>query len=105
MPSSPTSPLDPRELMRLAELARLEPTFGRENAGGPDLAGGLRAILEYVGRLEPLASDEASLFPADSGAAPVLRPDEPRPSLDRDRVLAAAPERLGDFFGVARVLG
>jgi aspartyl-tRNA(Asn)/glutamyl-tRNA(Gln) amidotransferase subunit C len=35
----------------------------------------------------------------------VLRPDEPRPGLDRDEVLAAAPEVEDHRFKVPRIVG
>jgi aspartyl-tRNA(Asn)/glutamyl-tRNA(Gln) amidotransferase subunit C len=35
----------------------------------------------------------------------VLRPDEPRPSLDRAAVLAAAPDVEDDRFRVPRIVG
>ena len=35
----------------------------------------------------------------------VLRPDEPRPSLDRASVLAAAPDVEDDRFRVPRIVG
>ena len=34
----------------------------------------------------------------------VMRPDEPRPPLDREDVLANAPRRDGDFFRVQAVM-
>jgi aspartyl-tRNA(Asn)/glutamyl-tRNA(Gln) amidotransferase subunit C len=34
----------------------------------------------------------------------VLRPDEPRGSLDRQRVMASAPESDGTFFKVPKVI-
>ena len=104
MPSSPSSPLETHELHRLAALARLDPSREPLGSRARSLVRGLRAVLEYVGRLEPRGPVE-TLSPLASGHACRLRPDEPRPSLARDRVLAAAPERLGDLFGVTRVLG
>jgi aspartyl/glutamyl-tRNA(Asn/Gln) amidotransferase C subunit len=38
-------------------------------------------------------------------ASDVLRPDEPRPCLDRGEALRNAPARTEKFFRVPRVLG
>lgn len=69
----------------------------------------------YTGQLAQViehASDVAALDLA--GVAPaahamvvtnVLRPDEPMPSLDREVVLAAAPQAEGGRFRVPRIAG
>ena len=68
-------------------------------------AGQLAAVLEH-------AEDVAALD--TSGVAPtahplpvrnVLRPDEPGPCLDRDEVLAEAPQAEDGRFRVPRILG
>jgi Asp-tRNA(Asn)/Glu-tRNA(Gln) amidotransferase C subunit len=85
-------------------MARLDAGREPSGAGGPGLVRDLGVLLEYLRALDPPGADGAP-SPADPGRAARLRPDEPRPSLDRERVLAAAPERLGNLFGVPRVLG
>jgi aspartyl-tRNA(Asn)/glutamyl-tRNA(Gln) amidotransferase subunit C len=100
MSSPPSSPLDRRELKHLADLARLDPSFEESER----LEGELREILAYVESLESLAPPDPADSPRPS-ATPPLRRDEPRPSLPRERALAGAPERVGDLFGVRRVIG
>ena len=95
------------------------------------MAGLTRADVEHVARLARLAldDDEIEQFTRELGvilehadqvaaldthdvpptAHPlpltnVLRPDAPRPSLDRDEVMAAAPEAEDGQFRVPRIL-
>jgi aspartyl-tRNA(Asn)/glutamyl-tRNA(Gln) amidotransferase subunit C len=69
----------------------------------------------YTGQLAQVLAHAADVAALDlSGVEPtahplpvvnVLRPDEPRPGLDRDEVLAAAPEVEDDRFKVPRIVG
>lgn len=64
----------------------------------------LGQILHYVERLQKL---DVEGVPPTSHAIPLaapLRPDEVRPSLDRDAALASAPQRVGEGFAVPRVI-
>ena len=91
------------EVERIAALASLElseaevETFARQ----------LGEILEYARRVQQI--DTAGVAPTSHGVStpPLDRPDEPRPSLDRDTVLAAAPDAAADagLFRVPRVIG
>jgi aspartyl-tRNA(Asn)/glutamyl-tRNA(Gln) amidotransferase subunit C len=85
----------------VARLARLELTDEELDT----YAGQLAAVLDHAA--EVAALDTAGVAPT---AHPlplrnVLRPDEPRPSLDRDEVLAAAPAVEDRRFKVPRILG
>ena len=89
------------DVAHVAVLARLRLTDAELDMFTEQLA----AVLDH-------ADDVASLDTA--GVAPtahplslvnVLRPDEPRPSLDRDEVLAAAPAVEDKRFRVPPVLG
>lgn len=64
----------------------------------------LRHILDYFTRLQEL--DLGAVAPTSHilAASEVLRQDEVRPSLDREEVLAAAPEAEEGFFKVPPVL-
>lgn len=64
----------------------------------------LRHILDYFTRLQEL--DLGAVAPTSHilTASEVLRQDEVRPSLDREEVLAAAPEAEEGFFKVPPVL-
>lgn len=64
----------------------------------------LDAVLEYAESIQRL--DTSGVEPmSHAAAAGVLRADEPRPSLDRERVLASAPDAGEGFFRVPRVIG
>jgi aspartyl-tRNA(Asn)/glutamyl-tRNA(Gln) amidotransferase subunit C len=99
------------DVRRVAELANLDLTPDEE----PRMRRDLNAILDYVAQLGEL--DTAQVQPmaqvsevlVSSGEAlseklSVLREDEVRPCLDRERVMAAAPETDGVFFKVPKVI-
>jgi aspartyl-tRNA(Asn)/glutamyl-tRNA(Gln) amidotransferase subunit C len=96
------------DVRRVAELANLELTAEEE----PRMQRDLNAILEHIAQLNEL--DTAGI-PAmaqvgemlggllqDRGEA--LREDTVRPSVDRAKVMAAAPETDGRFFKVPKVI-
>ncbi|HUO47306.1 MAG TPA: Asp-tRNA(Asn)/Glu-tRNA(Gln) amidotransferase subunit GatC [Acidimicrobiales bacterium] len=97
---------DARRLTRedaayVARLARLELTDEELDT----YAGQLAAVLDHAAQVASL--DTAGVVPT---AHPlplqnVLRPDEARPSLERDEVLAAAPAVEDRRFRVPRILG
>lgn len=75
----------------------------------------LNAILDYVAQLgeldtasvEPMAQVAEVLAIAGEPAIEklsVLREDQVRPCLDRERVMASAPETDGVFFKVPKVI-
>ena len=93
-------PLGRQDVAHVAALARLALTEEE-----------LERYTEQLARVLDHAADVAALDL--SGVAPtahplpvenVLRADEPRPCLDRDEVLAAAPEVLDGRFAVPRML-
>ena len=95
------------DVRHVAELAYVELTPQEELRMQRDL----NAILDYVAQLNEL--DTSSVAPmaqvaevlgdgVNVTAAP--RPDEPRGSLDRQRVMASAPESDGTFFKVPKVI-
>ena len=93
------------DVQRVAELAHLELT--PEETGS--MLHDLNAILDYVAELNQL--DTSGLAPLDqvselgnSVSAGSLRPDEPRPSLDRSTVMAEAPDSDQAFFKVPKVI-
>jgi aspartyl-tRNA(Asn)/glutamyl-tRNA(Gln) amidotransferase subunit C len=88
------------EVRHVAALARLALT-DEEVA---ELAPQLSKILEYAEHVGEVAAADV---PATTHPFPlhnVLRPDEPRPSLSRDEVLAGAPEVEEDRFAVPRIV-
>ena len=96
------------DVRRVAELANLELTTA-EVAG---MQRDLNAILDYVAQLneldtsavEPMAQVSDVLGTGSQDATAALREDRVTPCLDRQRVMAAAPETDGVFFKVPKVI-
>src|SRR5579863_9103529 len=89
------------EVVHVARLARLALTPDELEQFTEQLA----AVLEHARDVEAL--DTAGV-PPTAHPLPlrnVLREDQPVPSLDRDEVLAQAPEAEADRFRVPRILG
>jgi aspartyl-tRNA(Asn)/glutamyl-tRNA(Gln) amidotransferase subunit C len=96
------------EVRRVAELANLELTAEEE----PRMQRDLNAILGHIAQLNEL---NTTGVPAMAQVGEVLggllhdrgeslRVDEVRPSVDRARVMASAPETDGRFFKVPKVI-
>ena len=89
------------EVAHLARLARL----ALDDAELDRLAGQLDVILGAVAKIAEVT--DAADVPPTSHAVPLLnvtRPDVVTPSLDRDKVLAAAPAAEDGRFRVPRIL-
>jgi aspartyl-tRNA(Asn)/glutamyl-tRNA(Gln) amidotransferase subunit C len=94
-----------RDVERVAELANLE--LSPEET--PGMVSDLNAILDYVAELNeldtrgvaPLAQVSELQAAGELGA---LRQDVVLPSLDREVVMAEAPETDGSFFKVPKVI-
>ena len=84
----------------VARLARLSLT-GEERE---TFARQLDEILAYAESMQALDTDGVEPM-SHAAAAAVLREDEPRPGLDRERVLEAAPDAADGLFRVPRVIG
>ncbi len=95
------------DVRRVAELGNLELTAEEESRMRRDL----NAILDYVAQLgeldtaqvEPMAQ-VSEILEGASERLSVLRDDVPRPCLEREVVMAAAPETDGVFFKVPKVI-
>lgn len=89
------------DVEHVAALARLD----LEPAEKERLADQLSSILDHIAALDEV--DTVAIPPtAQVIALPnVLRPDDVRPSLPRDLLLASAPRRRDGFFEVHAVLG
>lgn len=93
--------LTPADVAHVAKLARLDVTEEEVDLFAEQLA----AVLDHAADVAAL--DTAGV-PPTAHPLPlenVLRSDEPRPSLDRDEVLAMAPDAEGGRFKVPRILG
>lgn len=88
------------DIEHVARLARLELTPEEKQR----LAAQLGMILEHAAKVGEVATAEV---PPTAWAIPranVLRPDESRPSLPVEEVLANAPEVAEDRFKVPRIV-
>ncbi len=93
--------ITPDDVAHVAKLARLSLTEDELTT----FTGQLDAVLDHAADVEALDLDDV---PPTSHPYPlqnVLRDDEVRPSLDRDEVLAQAPDVEDRQFKVPPVLG
>lgn len=96
-----SSRISPDQVRHVANLARLALTDDEVTR----LADELGVILDHA---DDVAALDLEGVPPTAHPIPlenVLRPDEVRPSLDRDEVLAAAPEAEDGRFRVPRIMG
>ncbi len=94
-----------QDVDRVAELANLELTGGEKSAMVRDL----NSLLDYFAQLNELDTSEVTPMSqvaeaSQSEAAMALREDEIVPSLDREKVLACAPDTDHVFFKVPKVI-
>ena len=89
------------EVAHVAMLARLELTDDELDT----YTGQLGAVLDHAADVAAL--DLAGVPPTSHALAlaNVLRPDEPRPCLERAEVLASAPDVEDDRFRVPSIMG
>ena len=93
-------PITPEDVEKTALLARLE--LGEDEK--ERLVEQLSSILDQIA---VIAEVDTSAIPPTAQVVAlhnVMRPDEVRPSLAPEQVLANAPDREGDFFKVRAVL-
>jgi aspartyl-tRNA(Asn)/glutamyl-tRNA(Gln) amidotransferase subunit C len=69
------------------------------------LIGELGAILDYATEVSALDTADVPPTAHPLPLVNVFRPDDPRPGLDRDEVLAEAPAAEDGQFRVPRILG
>lgn len=92
--------LSPEVVAHVAELARLDLTEDELTLYTSQLA----AVLDHAADVEALELDDVPPTHHPLPVVNVLRPDEPRPGLDRDEVLAMAPDAEGGRFRVPRIM-
>lgn len=88
------------EVRHVASLARLAVTDDEVSTFAPQLSG----ILELAEQVGEVAADDVPATTHPFALTNVTRPDEPRPSLPREDVLAMAPEVEQDRFVVPRIV-
>ena len=101
-------PIDLKTVQRTAELARLDLAYGLEpcqaEAAVAKLADELAGIVRHIDIL-----GEAGTQGVEPLYSPMLevagdRPDVPRNSGLTEDILGQAPDRIGDFFAVPKIL-
>ncbi len=92
--------IDAAEVMRIATLARLE----LEENEVEMLARDLGSILSYVHKLDELDTEGVEATTHAVELETTLREDKLEPGLDVELGLRQAPERLGDGFGVPKII-
>lgn len=96
--------LDPATVRRIASLARIRVTEEELDR----LQGELNGILAWIEQLNEV--DVTGVEPlTESAQRPVKRPVKPRDDVAVDggypeKILSNAPERIGDFFAVPKVV-
>lgn len=88
--------IDREQVLHVAGLARLRLSDEEVDR----MAGELSGILEHVERISALDLDGVEPTAHVIELRNVLRPDEPRPSLARERALGGAPDPAGGSFRV-----
>ncbi|MFA9430446.1 Asp-tRNA(Asn)/Glu-tRNA(Gln) amidotransferase subunit GatC [Egicoccus sp. AB-alg2] len=88
------------EVRHVARLARLALTDDEVDALAPQLSD----ILAYAEQVGEVAAQDVQPTTHPFALRDVTRPDEPRPSLPREDVLAAAPQAEQDRFAVPRIV-
>ena len=88
--------IDRDEVRYVARLARLELSEEEVERMAAELAG----VLTHIARIAELDLEGVAPTSHVVAVENALRPDEPVPSLERERVLAAAPAVSADGFAV-----
>jgi len=88
--------LEREQVLHVAKLARL----ALDEAELDKMAVELSAVLDHVDTIRELDLSDVEPTSHAVDLAGVKRADEPEPCLDRDAVLAAAPEPVDGGFGV-----
>ena len=93
--------LSRKDVEHVAHLARL----GLREDELSLLEGQLNHILDQYGILAQLDTEHIPPTAQTIEVENILREDVIRPSLDRDEILASAPEKRGEYFLVPPILG
>ena len=88
--------IDREQVLHVAKLARLRLTDDEVER----MSGELSTILEAIEQIGELDLEGVQPTSHVVELENVLRPDEPRPSLPRERALAGAPDATGQGFRV-----
>jgi aspartyl-tRNA(Asn)/glutamyl-tRNA(Gln) amidotransferase subunit C len=92
--------IDEAEVRKVAKLSRLE----LSEAEVEEFTGQLRAILDYVAKMNELDTEGVEPLAHCLPVSNVFRADCVKESLGTEKTLANAPERDGEFFKVPKIL-
>lgn len=87
------------QVRHVARLARLGLEPGEEEFYAEQLS----KILDHIERMSALDTESIPPTAQVVGAVPLLRADEPRPSLSQEMALANAPQAAEGFFVVRSI--
>ncbi len=93
-------PLTPEEVRHNARLARV----GLSDDEVSRFQNQLSQILDYFERLQEVDTENVPPTAHTLAMHNVMRDDEPHPSIDKEEVLANAPQREDDLFRVRAIL-
>ena len=99
--SGVTTRLTRTDVERIAKLAHLELTEPETERFTRQLGD----ILSYFERLQQIDTTGVPATTHPVTSAPVMRADDPRPSMPRDEALANAPDAGDGLFRVPKVIG
>ena len=89
------------DIAKVAKLAQLELTSEQLELYGAQLGD----ILDHAARVQALPTEGVEPTSHPLPMVNGFRPDEVSPSLDRDEVLAAAPDSEDGYFRIPKILG
>jgi aspartyl-tRNA(Asn)/glutamyl-tRNA(Gln) amidotransferase subunit C len=92
--------LDHATVRRIASLARIR----IEDHEVDPLCHELNGILGWIEQLNEVDVTGVAPLTGAAGSAPEMRPDVVTDGGYREQILANAPERIGDFFAVPKVV-
>ena len=88
--------IEREQVLHVARLARLELTDEEVER----MSGELSSILDHIEKINELDLEDVAPTSHVVGVENVLRPDEPRPSIPRERALEPAPDPSDSGFRV-----
>lgn len=88
--------IEREQVLHVARLARLRLSDEEVER----MSGELSSILDHIEKINELDLDDVAPTSHVVGVENVLRPDEPRPSIPRERALELAPDATDDGFRV-----
>ena len=92
--------IDQVQVRKVAKLSRLELTEEEIS----EFTGQLGAILEYVEKMNELDTENVEPLAHCLPVSNVFRPDVIKESIGKQKALANAPQKDGDFFKVPKIL-